>query len=564
MAGHFAKRAVKKEKQLATKEAVVQINYNVGKVLQYKDLPKRIRRGLYDPDWLKFQTNVIEYAKKTGYAGVTKPYKTTNPFTKKTEVIMFEKSPVKSVKEIQMVPALVEGTEEKLINIVRKDQNTPADIEAFGSAMSEGKVYGKPYVEKAHKFAIPGSKKKLKTYGAPFQAQAKGISIRAIQSRESLSQATNLTPKQIDEILGGAKFVRTSFGARLPKDPIDFYMQTLKGARQEFFAGRKKSALESGKRAAIIKEYYKGFDWGKAIREYKPSLEIKTTGPNEAASSSAFTKFIERPVIKTGAGLGLGTTKTEPKEERKQSFKSATSSPYRGSAVKSVYGSSYKQSPVVKQESVFDSIFGSTKSASSTFKQHSPKSPSVSSANSLYSPKSPASIESIFSLSSPKSPASPKSIFSIRSPESPPSPKSKKSPPSPGSPLRLGSPGSPLSQFSIKPPPIKIPPPPPPPEFPNPFIKTRKEKRIEEDEKGRYNFLGNVPTTELEGVFKRPDILYGQKRTAKLVWKDIIGSSKGKFVKTRKSTIGSKPTYFFTEKKGKKSKSKSTKSLLRL
>src|SRR3990167_1193504 len=302
-------------------------------------------------------------------------------------------SQVKDPTQFRGNPLQPKGKVENLINIVSGEQDAISDIEAFGDVLKKGAVYGKPYDTRTVKPTIYGTKKKFEFHGMPYQTQSKIISLRAIQSKPSLAQATNLIPTDVEKIMRGAEFAPAPFGARLPKEPIYVYMEDLKAAVYKFSAGDKPGAVELGKIAAGRMKQIPNIDWGKGIREYIPPLETKITGTKEDASSSVFTKFVESPDTKTGAGLGLGTTKVQPKEERKDSVKLATSSPYRGSAIKSVYGSSYKQSPVVKQENVFDSIFGSTKSTTSTFKQHSPKSPSVSSANSLYSPKSPASIE---------------------------------------------------------------------------------------------------------------------------------------------------------------------------
>lgn len=86
-----------------------------------------------------------------------------------------------------------------------------------------------------------------------------------------------------------------------------------------------------------------------------------------------------------------------------------------------------------------------------------------------------------------------------------------------------------------------------------PFLKQTTERQKPKDQ-DIYQFLGNVPVTEITGVYKRPDIIYGEKRTAKLVTKDLLGSARGRFTKTKKITLTTKPQPFFTESKKQQKK----------
>lgn len=98
---------------------------------------------------------------------------------------------------------------------------------------------------------------------------------------------------------------------------------------------------------------------------------------------------------------------------------------------------------------------------------------------------------------------------------------------------------------------FRFPKPPKPPRLvPPAFFPSTKDatkKRQDEIFGKKVDFLGNVPVTEISGVFKRPDIIYGGARTAKLVGVDIRKSGKGRFSKDRGSApLGAKPVQFFT------------------
>ena len=225
----------------------------------------------------------------------------------------------------------------------------------------------------------------------------------------------------------------------------------------------------------------------------------------------------------------------------KLSYKPATKSAYHGLATKKI-GSSFTQSPATKSQSVWDS-FGS--------KSNIPKSKLNSVTSSISSKPTKSSL-----INTSKKPST-----SISS--------SSKGSSSKGSTTSTSTLGSSLtstsSTLNLKTVPIITIPEEKIPKFPAvPFWKTRMYKPFKEKDKPRADFLGNVPTTEIGGVFgKRRDIIYGRKKTEKLVAVDVLESSKGRFTKTRKSSIGKKATYFFTAKpnKGKKA---SAKSLLRL
>lgn len=72
--------------------------------------------------------------------------------------------------------------------------------------------------------------------------------------------------------------------------------------------------------------------------------------------------------------------------------------------------------------------------------------------------------------------------------------------------------------------------------------------------KPKYNFLGNAPVSEISGLYgKRADILYGQKRTAKLVRIDIQKSKRGNFVSLQgRRGLAHTPKPYFTKAKSKR------------
>src|SRR5574338_420636 len=87
----------------------------------------------------------------------------------------------------------------------------------------------------------------------------------------------------------------------------------------------------------------------------------------------------------------------------------------------------------------------------------------------------------------------------------------------------------------------------------------RKAKPKPTKGKPKYNFLGNVPVSELTGTYKREDIIYGKKRINKLVRADIQKSKRGNFLSRSKgiSLASKRETHLFTKNpkiKTKKSK----------
>lgn len=121
----------------------------------------------------------------------------------------------------------------------------------------------------------------------------------------------------------------------------------------------------------------------------------------------------------------------------------------------------------------------------------------------------------------------------------------------------------PIYPPSKTPPPARPPPIIPPPPITNPprtpplfglpgertAIKPKPGPR-----KPKYNFLGNAPVSEISGLYgKRADILYGQKRTAKLVRIDITKSKKGNFVSLQgRRGLAHTPKPYFTKAKSKR------------
>lgn len=314
-------------------------------------------------------------------------------------------------------------------------------------------------------------------------------------------------------------------------------------ARNLKAVGREKEGTRALEIKERLKTLYPEIDFGK----FDFPKEFGTMSyPSKLESLSSVGKEIVGPSATLGLQLARVQTiepKTKVVETRtsfgKSAIKPANKSAYKGSATKTIYGSKISKSDsslLSKPQSVRDSS-GSKSSLSKS------KTDSV-----LDSVGSKTTTES----SSSKS-ASKLSLSTI-SPSVSSTSKGSSSKGSTGSTISTGS--SVLTskntlgeKFAI---PIlkegKIIP------IIKPFGKTRIYKPFKEKDKPRADFLGNTRVSEIMGVFKRPDILYGRKKTSKLVSVDVLGSSRGKFTKTKKSPLGSKATYFFSEKpkKGKK------------
>lgn len=527
-------------------ERVVLGKVSKSDILFYKNIPKRDRlqilrkarqeaKAANKPSWLTYQEAVSEYAKARGFKGATKPYHTTNPASPKFEYIIFEKDVFKPTKIIKPTSYEIKsGTEKELINLI-----TPKEqIKNVLGLSDKGKVFGRKYDTGKIKIKIPKSKEKLITKTPFYQLQTKAAEITGIETAESLAKAQNLEPAQIERMLGGGKFVMSPEGHR-GKSIFDFYMQARDAAKIQFFKGNRKGALESAKTMRMIQQYYFPLakDFGAALREYKPTLE--TSAPETVPS------LTERIGSSAAAGgksapsfITPGARPAQPDREKKSPYSSPYSKPSARPAL--------SRSGMV---SSYSSGLGSRSALSSAPSAKSVLSGKVSSRATISSSATiPSSGSSGFTSSGKTASARSPSILSgkIASPLSgrTESPKTKSPRPFYTSSPTISSPSpalspviSPLIIPIIQPKPLPVPKRLPVP-IPKPFLKNIDESRKKEKRKGLAEFIGNVPVSEITGVYKRPEILYGEKRASRLAGIDIRGSGKGVFSKGKRATLG--------------------------
>lgn len=468
--------------------------------------------------------------------------------------LAFEKTDVGLGRKLERQGANIvlkeEGKKEtpEIINIITPKEQIK---NLLGELIEKGKVFGKGYEKKTVKFRIPGSKTKFPTKTAGYQAQAKAASITGIETEKSLSAARNLTTDDIKEIMQGYRFRMFPMGHRM-KDITDFYMQTRDAARLQFLKGNRAGALESAKTMRMVQEYYGGKDFGKSLREYRPTLEVTPKEPKPSimqSISGSASKVAESTAVPSA--LSIAASSSPRLEERRESPSikiTSARSPYRSMSARSSFGLSSKSSGIIK----------SGRPTGKPSVRPSGKPSAYSSMTSGASPLSakPVSAKSVFAPS-PQSPFAPSGRPSGR-----PSGKPSGKPSSFSGGISAGISGatfsgSPIStmSLSLKTPPAfppRFPPTFPPRRLPKPFIKSKTDKQKPSPIGQKVDFIGNVPVSEIAGVYgKRADILYG-KKTAKLAAFDVRKSARGTFTKPRKQKILSAPKQFFTPTKKQK------------
>lgn len=514
--------------------------------LFYKKIPKKDRKTIIDksfkieaqtgkPQWEAYQELLARYASDRGFKAVTKPYKALSPNATKFETIVLKKG-VFEPKLIEYPTrfGIKEGTGKKVINIVTEGEQVK---QPEGLGLGE-KIYGKDWPNDITKLKVEGTKDKLKAFGAKQQITAKFKSASSFITKETLEEAQNLTPEQRKAILGDYLFTFGPKGHRYTKDLIDPFMQTRDAARLQFLAGDRAGALASGKTMRMMIEYYKGIDWGKEIRNFKPSLEVTPKSPEPVSKSIGTYGTIPKTVPQIASARPI-----PPQEE---------SSLYRDQSVRSLTARASARGLSIKSTSASRGVSGS---------MYSPK--KIESLASMYSPKSP-SIKSPFSTASPK-PSGFSPSVKPKSPFSPISPKTK-SPASPintsplspltGSPLRT-SPISPLQvpmkTLNIKalyPRTVK-------PRLFVPFDGKKYKKRKKEELKPNA-FIGNVRQEDILGMYKDFTTKIGIKKSARQARRDITLTRKErprfKITSTKTSKIISRrsnPILVKNEKKRK-------------
>ena len=111
---------------------LLKIKYNKGDIVNWENIPKGIRQRIYNDNWLRFQNNAINYAKRLNKKGITKPYKTRDPLSQRKEVIIIDKSAIKSIEEIPLEFRPEIKNPEKVAEYL-----TPKDVAKYGSGSAK-------------------------------------------------------------------------------------------------------------------------------------------------------------------------------------------------------------------------------------------------------------------------------------------------------------------------------------------------------------------------------------------------------------------------------------------
>lgn len=342
------------------------------------------------------------------------------------------------------------------------------------------------------------------------QTQTKGVSVGSMQGKASIQSQTKKLTKDPDFLRPGATLPENFIGPpvfRL-KDVVDDVDNLKQLGLNYLEKGKLKQGTKLIQKSKELEDLYPEIDFDLARKS--PSVS-KMISSNADESPSVLKQIVGSDIIKSS------------------SIYASTKSPALSASPPSI------RSP--------KSIYDGSKSSSSSSSSVSSKSPSSikSPSSSIVSSKSSPKIND--SVLSNKSPSSKSSPVSIKSPPSIKSPSSVKSPPSPTSVL---SPSSPLSKLG--------------PSARSPRIinvktsirieKTRKalpaiitldttkKKPRRTPRKPRADFLGNVPVDKVIGVYGgRSEIIYGRKKTSKLVSKDLAKNIKAWNKKTSKSAL---------------------------
>lgn len=303
---------------------------------------------------------------------------------------------------------------------------------------------------------------------------------------------------------------------RKTQDVSDFFGIGKTTAANLAEQGMIKEAGELGKELDIFKQLFKEVNIKKSIAEETADITTLTTKPSlgESILSSPTTAS----VAKASPGLGFQATKTPFSVESSSGKSQTKKSPYKSLEIRSPYKSLELKSPYSLGSKTSGFSLGSKPSLSKILSSGSRPASASSTAKSIGQKSS---------LTGSKSSLASGASIPLLSPLSPLN-KPMKSPP--GSPPKL--------------PPLFPPLPPPkiPPLVGIPLWKTTQRTKGKEPFGTRYDFLGGVPVSRVEGIYKERDITYGQKRINRLLGKEeaerkgsrsLFRSSKSKGKKIR-------------------------------
>lgn len=501
MASGFAKRAA-----THSEKAVLKIDLKRSKLLEYNKIPADIRESIVSKNWLKFQTNVINYAKGKGYAGVTKPYKTTNPFTTKSEVIVIDKSIIKKISEVK--PTATLGQKSKVLELL-----TEKDVDELSSSLAKGtgKSFGYNLGNRIVKVPTKGGGKVPEI---TLEHQMQNLIKDASALQGPRTEKFNMPNVAIDYLKPGMKIRETDSGFRF--GPIEARLKSIarlpRGVEQLAQdlekQGYGKVSTRMRENVEIIKKSKPEIDFEKYIKE----SEIEHA--NLSSRFSRITSEFKTPNITATIGLHSQSRLESRAKERIERALSRTSSSYIQERHSKSLSRGLSSNSIVSPNSL--SRISSKSALSLTNK--SPSSLSFTSPSSkVPSITSKISIPSFSPIS--KTPFSPTS----KSPLSPSRPR----PFSPTSPTNK-SPLSPLSPvYPVYPVPIIPIIPPKPPIIPIGNMKMRIDKSKPEPKPKDFVFIGNVSQVDVgSGVYNRSERITGKKKVSKLARYDITRSQR--------------------------------------
>lgn len=416
---------------------LTKISLNTNKILRFKDIPKSIRINEIAPTkaqvskeggsgfyWSALQKNLINYAKREGYGGIEKPYKTLNPNTNIKEVIIFDRSAIKSTKIIEPkgTRTVVENPQKVVEYLNREDIGT----DAYPSKSKET-VMGIKY-----------PKDTVKIEGI------RGMSL-SDQVMNRIASASSLQGPLSDEasrVAGLASKGYTESTSRVgpppfrEKDIVKGYKGMVGLSENYLLAGKQAEATRLRTIAEEYKSLYPELDFSKNYPESAKIPEAESIVPSIASgakvSSYALPSIGEISSFKERKRSSSSSIPTE--ESISSFFGGSARSPFReessyyessSSSFKvEPYDFSIRESPSRRGSTPEKSLYDfdqSFPSAKSPFKESpftSPKSPSIESPSS-FSGISPISIPSISGYApsglSPISPpiVPPFSLFSL-------------------------------------------------------------------------------------------------------------------------------------------------------
>jgi len=525
LAGGYAKRASGRQ---SSPEVMLKLNLKKQEIIEYKRLDEGTKAATFSTNWQKFHDNIHSLIVKTpSKTAATKPYyaKGGAGKYKGTEILIEDPKVVKSVEEIPAEYFTMGGRGRKVGQFL-----SPDDPLAVGQLPKSSDVFGKLYPKGYMK--TEGARHKT----AEFQITAKGASVITVQK----------------DPMGKLFIAPPSFGVKEGgrlKDFPDFYG----GGKTAAIIYKEIGLIEKAKRFDVASEEVKriGSKYIDFDEFYKSRKLVEWESPAEKAAG--------RGIISTGTkgaaviNLNVGRPSGLPVD-------SDSRSPFitRSKFAKSRDGTRTTLQQIDQWEKQF--VSRGLAKGKSPFTVKTSKSISlskvsksrVSSVSSLYGSSKFKSLSS-GSLSSASSPSSSPSPYSPSSPYSKPSPTSPPySPPySPPDSPPYSPPYSPPSVTSV--PSIASPPPPTPPPTTPPVIpagilllKRTERKPERRKSKPRADFLGSAHVARITGFRSKQDIIYGREKTYKLVTKDILESSKGKFAKKgkRKVSLRESPNLF--------------------